>query len=143
MTPQLETSPVPNVDADKRVRRVELLISNLLRVGVLASLALVIIGTVVTFVHHPEYFSSPADFERLVRPGAAFPHSLGDVIQGILLWRGQAIVTAGLLLLIATPVMRVAVSIFAFVYQEDRTFTYITALVLFLLLLSFFLGKVE
>ena len=143
MTTRLESSPVPHVDADQRVRRVELVISNLLRSGVLASLALVIMGTVVTFVHHPEYFSSPADFERLVQPGAAFPHSLGDVIQGILLWRGQAIVTAGLLLLIATPVMRVAVSIFAFIYQEDRTFTLITALVLFLLLLSFFLGKVE
>jgi uncharacterized membrane protein len=143
MTTRLESSPVPNVDADKRVRRVELIISNLLRVGVLASLALVVLGTVVTFVHHPEYFSSPADFERLVTPGAAFAHSLGDVIQGIFLWQGQAIVTAGLLLLIATPVMRVAVSIFAFIYQEDRTFTLITALVLFLLLLSFFLGKVE
>jgi uncharacterized membrane protein len=142
MTPRSKVSPVP-VDAEDRVRRVELIISNLLRAGVLGSLALVVIGTVLTFIHHPEYFTSPADFERLVEPGAAFPHSVGDVIQGIQLWRGQAIVTAGLLLLIATPVMRVAVSIFAFIYQEDRTFTRITALVLFLLLLSFFLGKVE
>jgi uncharacterized membrane protein len=139
----LESAAVPTADADERVRRVEIVISNLLRGGVLASLALVVVGTIISFVHHPEYFNSPADFQRLVEPGAAFPHSLQDVIQGILLFRGQAIVTAGLLLLIATPVMRVAVSIFAFIYQEDRTFTYLTALVLFLLLLSFFLGKVE
>lgn len=142
MTPPLE-SQSQTFDAEDRVRRVELVISNLLRAGVVGSLVLVVIGTVLSFIHHPEYFSSPADFERLVQPGAAFPHSLDDVIQGILLFRGQAIVTAGLLLLIATPVMRVAVSIFAFIYQQDRTFTYITALVLFLLLLSFFLGKVE
>ncbi len=142
MTARPELSRVP-VDADERVRRVELIISNLLRAGVLGSLALVVIGTVLSFIHHPEYFTSPADFGRLVEPGAAFPHSVSDVIQGIQLWRGQAIVTAGLLLLIATPVMRVAVSIFAFIYQEDRAFTFITALVLCLLLLSFFLGKVE
>lgn len=143
MSRRLESSAVPTTDADERVRRVELVISNLLRGGVLASLALIVAGTIMSFIHHPEYFTSPADFQRLVEPGAAFPHTLQDVIQGILLFRGQAIVTAGLLLLIATPVMRVAVSIFAFIYQEDRTFTYITALVLFLLLLSFFLGKVE
>ncbi len=143
MSRRLELLSVPSDDADERVRRVEIIISNLLRGGVLASLALVILGTVVTFVHHPEYFSSAAEFERLVQPGAAFPYSLDDVIQGVLVFQGQAIVTAGLLLLIATPVMRVAVSIFAFIYQEDRTFTFLTTLVLFLLLLSFFLGKVE
>jgi len=46
----------------------------------------------------------------------------------------------GLLLLIATPVMRAAVSIFAFVYQHDRTFVIITSVVLAILLLSFALG---
>ena len=50
---------------------------------------------------------------------------------------------AGLLLLIATPVTRVAVSIFAFVYEKDRVFVIITIIVLSLLLLSFFLGRVE
>ncbi len=143
MSKRVEISSLPREDTDERVRRVEIVISNLLRGGVVASLVLVVVGTIMSFVHHPEYFSSPADFARLVRPGAAFPHTLSDVIHGVLLFQGQAIVTAGLLLLIATPVMRVAVSIFAFIYQEDRTFTYITTFVLSLLLLSFFLGKVE
>ena len=48
---------------------------------------------------------------------------------------------AGLLLLIATPVLRVAVSIFAFVYEKDKVFVIITSIVLGLLLLSFILGK--
>jgi uncharacterized membrane protein len=137
-----ESSSVAD-DADERVRRVEILISNLLRSGVLGSLALIIVGTVLSFIHHPEYFSSPADLSRLVEPGAAFPHTLGDVINGIRLLRGQAIVMGGLLLLIITPVVRVAVSIFAFIYQRDRIFTFITAVVLSLLLLSFFMGAVE
>jgi len=62
---------------------------------------------------------------------------------GVRALRGRAIVILGLLLLIATPVVRVAVSIFAFIYQGDRIFTLITAVVLCLLLLSFVLGKAE
>lgn len=143
MISPLESSSLSAADAEERVRRVELVISNLLRAGVLASLALVVLGTVLTFIHHPDYFASPADLSRLVQPGAAFPHSLGDVMDGIRRLRGQAIVMTGLLLLITTPVMRVAVSIFAFIYQRDRVFTFITAMVLSLLLLSFFLGAVE
>jgi len=43
--------------------------------------------------------------------------------------------------LIATPVMRVAVSILVFVYENDRIFILITCVVLALLLLSFLLGE--
>jgi uncharacterized membrane protein len=50
-------------------------------------------------------------------------------------------VLLGLLMLIATPVMRVAASIFAFVYEHDYVYVTITAIVLALLLLSFVLGK--
>jgi uncharacterized membrane protein len=143
VTPPSDSTTIAATDAEERVRRVELVISNLLRLGVLASLTLIVLGTALTFIHHPEYFASPADLSRLVQPGAAFPHSVSDVMEGIRLLRGQALVTAGLLLLIVTPVMRVAVSILAFIYQRDRVFTFITAVVLALLLLSFFLGAVE
>ena len=127
---------------DDRVRRVEILISNLLRTGVIASLAIVIFGTVFSFVHHPDYLSSATSLRTLKSPEAV-PHTLSQVIEGVRHGRGQAIVLVGLLLLIATPVVRVAVSILAFVYQHDRTFTLITTLVLALLLLSFVLGKAE
>jgi len=130
-------------DAEERVRRVEILISNLLRAGVLFSLALVFTGTILSFLHHPTYMASPMELERLTKPGAAFPHTIAEVIQDTLDLQGQGIVAMGLLLLIATPVLRVAVSIFAFVYQEDRMYTLITTVVLILLLLSFVLGKTE
>jgi uncharacterized membrane protein len=51
------------------------------------------------------------------------------------------VVTAGLLLLILTPILRVAVSIVAFIIEKDRIFVFITATVLAVLLLSFLLGK--
>jgi uncharacterized membrane protein len=126
---------------DQRVRRVELAISTLLRVGVLTSLLVVLIGTVVTFVHHPHYLSSHHDLRPLTKPGAEFPHSLPSLIRGLQHGQGRAIVMAGLLLLIATPVLRVAVSVLAFRYQHDRTFVVITSVVLMLLLTSFVLGR--
>ena len=126
---------------DERARAVEVLISNLLRIGVGTSLAVVALGTTLSFVHHPDYVSAPPALGRLTRPGAAFPHTVRDVVQGVGQGRGQAIVIVGLLLLIATPVMRVAVSILGFVYEHDWQYVVITSVVLALLLLSFVLGK--
>ena len=48
--------------------------------------------------------------------------------------------TLGLLVLIATPVLRVAASVVLFAIQKDWTYTLITAVVLSLLVLSLVLG---
>lgn len=122
--------------------RAERLISAVLRVGVLTSLATILLGTVIAFVHHPEYISSPRSLLHLSRPGDTFPHTLRDVLTGLAGLRGQAIVVLGLLMLIATPVVRVAVSILFFLEEGDLTYVAITSTVLVLLVLSFFIGGV-
>jgi uncharacterized membrane protein len=123
-----------------KVRAVELLISRLLRAGVVTSLAFVFAGTVLSFVHHPEYLTSPPALRRLTTPGAA-PHTLLEVADGLAQLRGQAVILVGLLILVATPVLRVAVSIIGFIYERDWTFVAITSIVLGMLILSFVLGK--
>jgi uncharacterized membrane protein len=125
---------------DTGVRRAELIISGVLRTGVLLSMAIILAGTLLTFVRHREYVSSPAELVRLSQPGEAVPQTLQDVLSGVRELRGQSIVAAGLLLLILTPVVRVATSILVFVAQSDRTYVLITSVVLLLLLLSFLLG---
>ena len=70
------------------------------------------------------------------------PHSLRDVIEGVRVWRGQAVVALGLTMLILTPILRVAVSIIAFAIERDRVFVAVTSAVLAVLLISFVLGKV-
>jgi uncharacterized membrane protein len=126
---------------DRRIERVEVVISVLLRVGVVVSLLVVVAGTVVSFVHHPGYLTNGKDLGALTRPGGAVPHTISEVWAGIWAGRGQAMVVAGLLLLVATPVVRVAVAVAAFLIEKDRVFAVVTAVVLALLLLSFFLGK--
>jgi uncharacterized membrane protein len=132
---------MPKIDPDQRALRVELLISRLLQAGVVTSLFCIAFGTTLSFKRHPDYRSTPSELARLTSPGAAFPHTLGEVWAGAKQFRGQAIVAVGLLILIATPVLRVAVSIIAFVYQRDWIFVGITTAVLVLLLLSFVLGR--
>ena len=121
-------------------RWVDTALSRLLRGGVLLSIAIVTIGIVVTFVHHPEYFSSRPSLGTLTQPGAHFPSSISNVLSGVRDLSGQAIVMAGLLLLIATPVARVAFSILIFVIEHDRLYTLITAAVLIILLIGFATG---
>jgi uncharacterized membrane protein len=121
--------------------KTEIIISNLLRAGVMLSLLTIFVGVVVMFAHHPDYLRSSADLKRLTTPGTAVPTTLAEIAQGLIALRGQAIVALGLLILIATPIFRVAVSISAFAIERDWTYMLITTTVLLVLLLSFFLGK--
>ena len=128
---------------DRRVVRVEIVISWVLRVGVVTSLTIVVAGLVLIFVHHPELLTSATRLQELTQRGTVFPHTLSEVFQGLMHTRGEATVALGLLLLILTPVTRVAVSILAFLYQRDRVFTLITLTVLIILLMSFVIGRLE
>jgi uncharacterized membrane protein len=119
---------------------IELLISQLLRYGVMISVGFVVVGTLISFLRHPDYVSSTESLERLTRPTDA-PHGLSEVLAGVEAARGQALVMMGLLLLISIPVTRVGLSLLVFSYQRDRAFVTITGAVLTLLLLSFLLGQ--
>lgn len=139
----MELSGAHHPPVDQRTYLVERIISYVLRGGVGLSLVLVVGGTLLSFVHHPAYMQSAAELKRLTWPGAAFPHTFHDVAAGLRDWHGQAFVVVGLMVLVATPVARVAISIVLFFLTRDRLFVIITTIVLALLLLSFFLGRVE
>ena len=126
---------------DERIeRQAEIIISWLLRIGVATSATLVVVGMVLVFRHHPSYRSSPTDLTALTNASIEYPHTVRSVITAAVAGRGQGIAMLGLLLLIATPVLRVAVSILLFLHERDFRFVTITMTVLALLLLSFVLG---
>jgi uncharacterized membrane protein YfcA/uncharacterized membrane protein len=107
------------------------LIGWILQGGVLLSAALIVCGLVLLPLR-PGGLSTA----RLL----TFPQTLDQVGADLFLLRPQALITLGLLLLIATPIVRVAASVLVFVVMRDRRFILITLLVLALLLLSLFLG---
>ncbi len=128
--------------AEEKVRKVEIIISTVLRVGVLTSLTLVVVGLIVSFVHNSGSLVNSSVREKFyISRAYHFPHTLGAMFSGLSHFDGTSIIVLGLLLLVLTPVVRVAVSIFTFLYQKDGKFMIITGYVLAVLILSFFLGK--
>ena len=119
----------------------DLLISTLLRIGVIVSVLIIVAGLAITFAHHPEYFSSRPHLGELTSPGVHFPSTLFEVVRGVQHLEGQAIMAAGLLLLIATPVARVALSVGIFLAEHDRLYAAITTAVFAILMISFALGR--
>src|SRR3989442_7091937 len=102
--------------------------------GVILSAAIIVIGLFLEFLL-PNKFT-PQKLQ-------SFPETFGQVWTGLLVLRPQAVIALGLLLLIATPVVRVAVSIVAFAVERDWRFVTVTLLVLLILLFSiFYVGNV-
>jgi uncharacterized membrane protein len=129
------------LSADTRVSRMELAISTLLRAGILISLAIVLTGVVVMYVHHPDYLSSAEPLEHLKSTDYKFPNTLTGIFKDALDGQGRAIVLLGVFVLFMTPVLRVAVSIVGFLMEKDWKFVAITSVVLATLLLSLVLGR--
>ena len=112
-------------------RRLETIIGNLLRAGVVIAATITLIGGVIYLTHsgvslarYRVFQGEPADLRHV--KGVLSDASSGD---------GLGIMQLGLLLLIATPVARVAFSMAAFAVQRDRL--YVVATLVVLAVLSF------
>jgi uncharacterized membrane protein len=125
-------------------QRTETVISGLLRWGVALSLVLAVTGTLLCFLRSSAYGiggGTREDLQRLLHEGPGPSAGAAGFVQALLELQGQAVIVAGLMLLIATPVVRVLVSIVAFALEKDRAYVVITTIVFLLLAASFFLGK--
>jgi uncharacterized membrane protein len=111
---------------------VELFIGNLLRWGVVLAAAVALVGGTSFLVMHG---GMVADY-RVFRGQPDALTSVSGVARNAYRLRPDAIIQLGLLLLVATPIARVALSLFAFAKQHDRTYVIVTATVLGLLLYS-------
>lgn len=113
-------------------QKVEDIIGNLLRLGVGISAAVVLLGaSVYLFRHGVEH----ADY-RVFRGEPAELRTLGGIMRSAFAIRGRGIIQLGLVLLIATPVVRVAFAVIAFAIERDRMYVVFTSIVLVILFLS-------
>lgn len=125
--------------------RLERAVTLVLRIGVALSSSCIVAGTVVSLVAPGTRRADAAALPAL-RRGASHPPGLprydtiGAVLHGFGHRLGPSLVMLGVLLLVATPVVRVATSSVIFAVQRDRRFVIVTALVLAVLLGSFALG---
>lgn len=119
-----------NVDEEK----LESLIANLLRLGVVLSAFVVLSGAVMYLGFHPRTRVSYRTFQ-------GEPETL-KTVHGVVRYAfsgdAKGIMQLGLLLLIATPIARVISSAIAFALEGDKMYLLFTLLVLIVLLYSLF-----
>ncbi len=125
---------------DRRVsdRQVEAFIGTLLRVGVLAAAVVVAAGGALYLARHggavPSY--------RAFRAEPPFLERVNGIVKEAFALRSEAVIQLGLLLLIAIPILRVAVSIVAYLLQRDWLYVGVTAIVLAVLVFSLLGGVI-
>jgi uncharacterized membrane protein len=112
--------------------RIEVILGNLLRAGVLISAAVVLWGACIYLFRHAH---EPADY-RIFRGEPSEFRTIPGVIRSVINRRGRGLIQLGLLLLIATPIARVAFSIVGFAIERDRMYVAFTLIVLAILLYS-------
>ena len=105
-----------------------------LRVGVISSVIIMLVGTMISFFHHPV---SVQYMEQ-----TALDDNAHNLWRGLRSLRGQAIIELGIYVLVLTPVLRVVTSMVLFCLEEkDWLYTIVTLVVLILTLVGLLLLK--
>ena len=107
-------------------------VGNQLRVGVIISAIVTLIGGVFYIFHYGSMSTNYQHFHRV----AVNLCNIKGILQSALQLSPQGIIQLGVLLLLATPIVRVALSIFGFALQRDRLYTIITIIVFVVLMYS-------
>ncbi len=112
--------------------RVELIMGNLLRLGVTVAATVVLLGAAAHLFAHAR---DPVTYGTFQGEPSDLRHVPG-IVQDALALRPRGVMQLGLLLLIATPVARVVFALIAFALQRDLLYVSVTAIVLAILAFS-------
>lgn len=115
-------------------KSIETMLGNLLRTGVITAGVVVVIGAVLFLIRHGSEIPS----YHIFKPDIFNFSDFRDLFKGIITFRSVSIMELGILFLIATPVLRVIFSIFAFAYEKDYMYVVFTLIVLSILVFSLF-----
>jgi uncharacterized membrane protein len=120
-----------------------MIISDLLRYGVIISTTIVAVGVILTFARSPPSF--PSSLQQLVSTNFGKPTlDVGTLFAGVAAANPSSVLQLGLIILLATPVARVALSVVLFAAERDKIYVAITLFVLTVLIISIFLiGPLE
>jgi uncharacterized membrane protein len=108
-----------------------------LRIGVIVSVSVVIIGGMVYLYRHGSEAPNHKNF--IQQPPFV---QLNGILQGILDFHGRSIIQAGIVLLIATPILRIIFSTISFALEKDRLYVVISLVVLLIIVLSSLSGHI-
>ncbi len=117
--------------------RMEIVMGRLLRTGVMLSAAVVIAGgALYIFQQHNQL----ADFRHF--HGAPFAvRNLAAFLPELAHGNGAAVIELGLVMLILTPIARVAFALVAFLLERDKLYTAVSLFILVVLLYGLLFGR--
>jgi uncharacterized membrane protein len=113
-------------------RDMQVLLGQVLRAGTVVSVSVVFIGGVLFLVRHGHTIADYRTFKGI----PDFVRNPSGILYGILAFKGQAIIQLGIVLLIATPILRVIFSAIGFVLEKDYLYLGISLLVLSIIFFS-------
>jgi uncharacterized membrane protein len=111
---------------------IEQLLGNLLRIGVWTAALVVAVGALVYLAQHGD----EAPRYRVFRGEPETLREVTRIVPDAFAWQGEGIIQLGLLLLIATPVLRVIFAAIFFCLQRDYLYVAVSVMVLALLALG-------
>lgn len=127
--------------------KMQIFLSRLLLYGVLLSTAIILLGLVLMAVSNSTGYSCDSSSDSLSCllsynansiPHGDYPNNLFALASGLVRLKPFSVIQLGVIVLLATPVLRVASSLVLFVIGKDRPFVFVTIFVLVMLLFSFF-----
>lgn len=113
-------------------RRLEEIIGNLLRTGVLVAAAVVSLGGLFYLVQH---HADSVNYKTFVEDADGV-RTFSEISHAVARLEPTGWIQLGLLLLIATPVARVVMAIVGFALERDRLYTVVSVIVLVILVAS-------
>lgn len=123
---------------ENRSGALELAISRVLRYGVVTAFSLVALGCLLMFSEGQTGYHEPLVETQLIDGRNTTTLGVFSVLQGVLLLKPYAVIYLGVLVLLATPVIRVAITMPLFAMQRRLAFVLISGLVFAILLVSIF-----
>ncbi|SDT60327.1 Uncharacterized membrane protein [Mucilaginibacter mallensis] len=118
-------------------RDIEQFIGLQLRYGVIISSLIVLAGGLI-YLQQSGGLALPA-YSQFIGTKAGFT-SIGQIITGLGTLNARGIIQFGVVVLIATPILRIAFSLVGFVIEKDRLYILITLIVLSVMMISIFGG---
>lgn len=122
---------------------IDIIIGKLLRYGVLLASAITVFGGVIYILQHqgimPDY-KAVTDTHIPFQGAPAYLRGLPSILSHVVQFDGAAIVQLGLIVLIATPILRVAFSLFSFAIEKDKLYVAITFVVLTIIFINMIFG---
>lgn len=112
--------------------QLEVILAKVLLSGVIAAAVVVLAGGLLYLFRHG---GSVPDY-RVFRGESSDLRGIRGILREMAAGRGRGLIQFGLVLLIATPVTRVALSLAGFVRERDKLYCIFTLIVLITLLLS-------